>query len=226
MKIPFLLAEEKSLLAELWEYFIDKYFNPDPVYLENFNGGSGRLISMRMIIIGLAVGFCAAAILTLFDKKHLGGLVRKMISENCVGAENAKTLDELGYGRNPSIRGSIKNGSVLKKWVRCVEEDIHRAEIEKKRKEYEENSKHDASAPKFKEVEFKRDPSLHHFYIDEDKKYAAAVKFDSKGTNVVSAILVILISIIICAFLCYVVPDMLTLFDNFVSSFNGNDKYL
>ena len=119
-----------------------------------------------------------------------------------------------------------KNGSVLKKWVRCVEEDIHRAEIEKKRKAYEENSKHDASAPKFKEVEFKRDPSLHHFYIDEDKKYAAAVKFDSKGTNVVSAILVILISIIICAFLCYVVPDMLTLFDNFVSSFNGNDKYL
>ena len=72
----------------------------------------------------------------------------------------------------------------------------------------------------------REDPSLHHFYIDEDKKYAAAVKFDSKGTNVVSAILVILISIIICAFLCYVVPDMLTLFDNFVSSFNGNDKYL
>ena len=226
MKIPFLLSEEKSLLAELWEYFIEKYFNPDPVYLDNFNGGSSRLISMRMILIGITVGFCAAAILTIIDKKHLGGLVRKMLSEECIGSENAKTLDELGYGKNPTVRGSVRKGAVLKRWVRCVEEDIHIAEIKKKRAEYQEKIKENPDAPKFKEVEFKRDPNKHHFYIDEEKKYSAAVKFDSKGTNVVSAILVIVISILICAFLCYIVPDMLTLFDNFVSSFNGNDKYL
>lgn len=226
MKIPFLLAEEKSLIAELWEYLTNKYFNPDPVYLENFNGGSSRILSLRLIIIGITVGFCVASILTLIDKKHLGGLVRHMLSEECIGKENAKTLEELGYSKSASVRGSLKSGTVLKKWVRCVEEDIHREEIEKKRKEYEQQVKDDPKAKKFKEVEFKRDPDSHRFYIDEEKRYSAAIKFDSKGTNVVSAIMVILISVIICALLCYVVPDMLTLFDNFVSGFKGNDKYL
>lgn len=226
MRIPFILAEEKSLIAELWQYFTDKYFNPDAVYLENFKGGSNRILSLRMIIIGITVGFCVAAILTLIDKKHIGGLVRKMLYDECIGKENAKTLYELGYDRNPAVRGSLKNGSVLKRWVRCVEEDEHYASIEQKRKEFEAAYANDKKAPKFKTLEFKRDPDKHHFYIDEEKKYSAAVKFDSKGTNVVSAILVILISIIICAFLCFVVPDMLTLFDNFVSGFKGNDKYL
>lgn len=226
MRIPFILAEEKSLIAELWQYFTDKYFNPDEVYLENFGGGSNRIISLRLILIGLTAGFCVAAILTLIDKKHLGGLVRKMLYDECIGKENAKTLYELGYDRNPAVRGSLKNGSVLKRWVRCVEEDEYYASMEQKRKEYESDYANNEKAPKFKTVEFKRDPDKHHFYIDEEKKYSASVKFDSKGTNVVSAILVIVISIIICAFLCFVVPDMLTLFDNFVSGFKSSDKYL
>lgn len=226
MRIPFVLAEEKSLIAELWQYFTDKYFNPDAVYLENFKGGSNRILSLRLIIIGLTVGFCVAAILTLIDKKHLGGLVRKMLSDECIGKENAKTLYELGYHKNPAIRGSVKKGSVLKRWVKCVEEDEHYEEIAKKREEFEIAHANDKKAPEFKVVEFKRDPDKHHFYIEEEKKYSAAVKFDSKGTNVVSVILVILISIIICAFLCFVVPDMLTLFDNFISGFKNNDKYL
>ena len=219
MKIPFLLAEEKSLIAELWEYFTEKYFNPDPVYLENFGGGSSRIVSLRLIIIGITLGFCVASILTLIDKKHLGGLVRHMLSEDCVGPENAKTLSELGYSKNTAVRGSLKKGSVLRKWVRCVEEDVYREEIEKKRQEYELKARNNPKAKPFKEVEFKRDPNCHHFYIDEEKKYSASIKFDSKGTNVVSAIMVMVISVFICALLCYVVPDMLTLFDNFVSGF-------
>ena len=226
MKIPFLLAEEKSLIAELWEYFTEKYFTPDNVYLENFNGGGSRIISLRLIIIGLTLGFCVASILTLIDKKHLGGLVRHMLSEDCIGPDNAKTLSELGYTKSPTIRGSLKSGTVLKKWVRCVEEDVHKEEIAKKREEYEFEAQHNPKAKPFKEVEFKRDPDRHHFYIDEEKKYSASIKFDSKGTNVVSAIMVMIISVFICALLCYVVPDMLTLFDNFVSGFKGNDKYL
>ena len=226
MKFPFILAEEKSLIGELWQYFTDKYFNPDEVYLENFKGGSNRILSLRMIIIGITIGFCVAAILTLVDKKHIGGLVRKMLNEECISKENAKTLYELGYSKNPGVRGSLKRGSVLKRWVRCVEEDEHNEAIAKKREEFYAAHENDEKTPKFREVEFKRDPDKHHFYIDEEKKYSAAVKFDSKGTNVVSAILVILISIIICAFLCFVVPDMITLFDNFVSGFNNNDKYL
>ena len=226
MRIPFILAEEKSLIAELWQYITDKYFNPDPVYLENFKGGSNRIMSLRLIIIGLTIGFCAAAVLTLIDKKHIGGLVRKMLYDECIGKENAKTLHELGYDKNPAVRGSLKKGSVLKRWVRCVEEDEHNEAIAKKREEFEKAHENDEKMPTFKVVEFKREPDKHHFYIDEEKKYSAEVKFDSKGTNLVSVILVILISILICAFLCFVVPDMITLFDNFVSGFKNNDKYL
>ncbi len=221
MNIPFLLSEEKSLFQELWTYITDKYFNPDRVYLENIDAGTSKLISLRLIIVGITVGFCIAAIMTVVDKKHLGGLVRKMISEECIGKDKSMTLYELGYGKDPTVRGSVKNGSVLKRWVHCVEEEEYILEMQKKREEYEADASNDK--PRFKEIPFKRDPDKHHFYIDEEQRYAAEVKFDAKGANWVSVVLVILISIVICAFLCYIVPDMLTMLDNFISGFRNTD---
>lgn len=218
MKIHFLLSESKSLFEELWEYITDKYFNPQTGNYSTINGGTSRLISLRIIIIGITVGICVAAILTLVDKKHLGGLVRKMLYDECIGKENAKTLYDLGYGKNPTVRGSVKNGSVLKKWVRCVEEDEYYDSLKQKEEEFYKAHEGDKKA-KFVAAPFKRDPSNHHFYIDEEQKYTAAVKFESKGTNIVTAVFVILIAIILCVFLCFIIPEMLQMFDNFLTGF-------
>ncbi len=211
-----ILFSEKGLLKELWDYVIDKYFSPDIPPLENFSLGTGSLVSLQIIIIGLSVGIIIALFSTIFNKRYVGDFIRKLIYEDCFDANRAKTLYELGYHRSPSIRGMIKSGGTLSRWVRCVEEDEFLTVVNKKRAEFDELHKNEPRPPRFKEPEFKRDPGTMHFYLPEEKKYAAEVKFDKIGTNFGVAILMTVFAIVLCSFLCYILPDMLQFLDNFI----------
>lgn len=211
-----ILLSEKGLLGELWEYFVDKYFSPEMPDLQNFTLGTGSLVSLQIIIIGLTIGIIVASFSTIFNKRYVGDFIRKMIYEECFDAKSSKTLYELGYYRSPAIRGMIKSGGTLSRWVRCVEEDEFLTEVNKKRVEFDELHKEDKKKPKFDEPEFKRDVNTMHFYLPEEKKYAAEVKFDKVGANIGGAIIVTLLSIALCAFLCYILPDMLQFLDNFI----------
>lgn len=215
------LAGEKSLIAELWEYFVDKYSIEMP-YLENFKIESNALLSFNLIVIGLTIGIIIASFATLYNKRYIGDFVRKIISEGCLDANTAKTLDQLGYLRNIGIRNVIKSGGTLSRWVRCVEEDEHLAAVEAKRAEFEELHKDDPKPPKFVEPTFKRDCNTMHFYLPEEKKYAAEVKFEKAGANPIAVLLVAIISIILCVFICYMLPDTIKLVDNFISVMKGN----
>lgn len=218
----FCLAKEQTLFEELWGYFVDKYFSIDLPYLENFSIKSGGLVSIRGIIIGIAVGIVIAAACTVYNKRYIGSFVRRVISCRCFDAASAKTLDELGYLKSAGVRGVIKSGGSLSRWVRCTEEDEFFAEIEKKRAEFEEAHKDDAKKPKFVEPEFKRDLNTMHFYIPEEKKYAAEIRFEDKGANFGVLIVVIIAALLLCAFICYFLPDLLKMIDNFISITKGN----
>jgi hypothetical protein len=119
--------------------------------------------------------------------------------------------------RSPGVRNAIKSYGSLSRWIRCVEEDEFFSEIEKKRAEFEEAHKNDVKPPKFVEPEFKRDLDTMHFYIPEERKYAAEVKFEKTGSNWGAFILVTVISLVLCAFVCYILPDIIKMADNFIS---------
>ena len=206
---------EKFKETGFYKFFynvFDIFFNPEKVAYDNINI-SGGIVTLRIIIIGLMFGFCAAAIALLYEKKVIGSFVKKLLSEDCVGKDKAKTLDELGFKKSFAIRSSLRGGSTLKRWVRCVEEDEFYASVDEKRVEFEADHPYE----KFIYPAFKRDCDTMKFYIPSELKYKAAVKFATKGANLVSAIMVIIISIILCAALCALIPDMLKFADNFIT---------
>ncbi len=213
-------TNEKSLFEELWEYFNETYFSPEVPYLDNISLGTGTLVTLETIIIGLTFGLILASFITLYNKRYLGGFIRKLLREDCLAADSAKTLEELGYSKSLGVKNAIRTNGTLSRWVRCVEEDIYNAEMEQKRVEFEEVHRNDPKPPKFKEIEFKRNLKTMHFYIPEEKKYAADIKFDAKGANLGSFILVAVISIALCAFLSYMLPDIVKMIDNFISVMN------
>lgn len=216
------LSTEKSLLQELWEYFVDRYFTLDMPYFQNFTIDTNTLNTLRWLIIGITFGVIFASISTVYNKRYIGDFIRKLLYEECFDAERAKTLYDLGYLKNPGVRGSIKSGGSLSRWVRCVEEDEFLAEQEKKRAEFESIHAGDPQKPKFKEIEFKRDCNTMHFYLPEEKKYAAEIKFDDTGISIRSVILTIIVSILLCAFIFYMLPDVIKLVDNFITVMKGN----
>ena len=220
--LAFALAGEKSLIEELWDYF-SEYFTVEMPYLENFKIESNALFSFNLIIIGITIGIVIASISTLYNKRYIGDFVRKIINEGCFDASSAKTLYELGYLRDIGIRNVIKSGGTLSRWVRCVEEDEHLAAVEIKRAEFEEIHKNDQHPPKFTEPIFKRDCNTMHFYIPEEKKYAAEVKFEKAGNSPMAVLLVAVVAVILCIFICYMLPDTIKLVDNFISVMKGGN---
>ena len=141
--LTLMLAKQKGLLEELWDYFNETYFSPEMPYLENFSLGTGTMISLQTIILGLTIGIIVASAGSIYSKRYIGDFVRKIIYEECFDAQSAKTLYDLGYLRSPGVRNAVKSYGTLSRWIRCVEEDEFLAEMEKKRTEFEELHKND-----------------------------------------------------------------------------------
>ena len=215
------LAGEPSLIEELWEYFVDKYFSPELPYMENISFGTGTLLSLRWIIIGIDIGIIFAAACSFYNKRYIGNFIRKLIKTETLDIEHAKTLGELGELKSYGIRHAISSRGTLTRWVRCVEEDEYRKMMEKKRAEFDEAHKNDKKPPRFVAKDFVRDTKTMHFYLPEEMKYSADVKFDAKGTSVGALILVIVCAVVGAGFMSYVLPDMMKMLDNFITVMNN-----
>lgn len=205
--------ESKSLIGELWEYFVDKYFTPHYGDYEHINLGSSSMVSLQTIVFAFFIGINIAAVMSVFDKRVLGDFARTLIRDEALSPDRAKTLMELGYFKNTAIRSSLRSGHTLRRVVKCVEEEEYYASLEQKRQEIE------SAGQKFKSVPFKIDFETAHFYIPEQLKYTAEIKFEKKGTNWLTVAGVFVASLLLMIGVFWIFPDILQMLDNFLSMF-------
>ena len=213
---------EQSFWEELWTAIEESYFSVNTGRYEYININSSSFLSLQIIVIGIFIGIILSTVFISFDKRKLGAFVRHVISEGCLSPESAKTLDELGYLKDVSIRGSLRRSGVLSRVVRCVERDKFYEDMEFMRQKYIEKHGNDKG---FAELEFKIDLQTAHFYIPDEEHYRAEIRFDKKGTGWRSILLVTVISIVAASLVCFLLPDMLQLVDNMIGIFsNGGGK--
>ena len=212
---------QPTLWEEIWEYLYNAWFSPNALYLENINLGTDPMAKVRMIVFGLFVGVVIASFVIVIDKRVLGKFIRKLLSEDCTSPDKAKSLYELGFGVNYTIRNSVRRGTTVRNVVRCVEEEEYIAKAEERRAEYEKKRAEESSLPAFKELEYKVNPDADRFYIPEAKKDAAAMRFEKKGTNWGILSLVIIISAICFLALLFLIPEILKLLDDLLGLWNN-----
>lgn len=218
---------EMPLWKELWQYFYNTYINPTEYY-ENLGADSGTMLSVRLIILGLFIGLSLAAFAAVFNKRVLGDVVRKLIAAEALSPDKALTLGELGYDTNPLIRLAVKKSTSLRRVVKCREEVAFDGETERKRREHEERRKGGEKLPKFKETAYKIDTLSDAFYIPEDMKYMADVKFEKKGTTWLGACLTVVVMAVVFVAVMVALPHIFELLDSFAAGFSssGNDNIL
>lgn len=214
-----------SLLAASFSEWWDSVFSTTEEYEHlGIAGGSGMIPS---IVIGIAVGFLIAACMAIFDRRVLGDFVRQVLSHECFSEESAKTLEELGYHKNSFVRGALKSGVSLRRVVKCVEEESFLLATAKEQAEFEaEHANCDGKKPRFREPKFKMDPSVMHYYIPEDLKYVADVKFEKKGTGVHTLVLTFVLVSALAIALLFLIPDLLQMFDNMLGMFDWRSNVL
>ena len=214
---------EMPLWKELWLYFYDTYYG-NSVYYPNLGVDTTAMTNIKNLILAFCIGLSIAAFGAVYNKRVLGKFVRRILKEECLSPESAKTLSELNTMQNYAIRNAVRKSVNLRRVVKCAEEEEFLAEQEKKREEHEEKRKENPSLPKFKEEKFEIDTENDHFYIPEDMKYMADVKFESKGTTLLGAIIFTVIMIIVFFVAVFFLPDIFELLDSFVGGFSGNSN--
>ena len=124
-------------------------------------------------------GVCCAAFYAFYQKRIVGDLLRALIAAGADCAENAKTLYEIGYGKGVRAalsRRVLKKGSVLRKSVEARGDETPKAE-----------TKHHPDELFVKKT---IDPNIR-YYIPEENRAAAEIRYDGKGTTVSTLLLTV-----------------------------------
>lgn len=214
---------EPTLLEELWEYLEGKYFSVDMGRYEHISIGSGSLVTLQKVVLGICVGIIIAAAMACYDKNMLGAFVRAIVKEQALWPDKAMTVYDLGFARNSAVKASLRSPNKLGKIVHCVEKEAYDAKVAEAREAYiaEHGNEEGFFMPQYR-MDFDND----HFYIPDEEHYRAEVRFDNEGSGWRAFILVCIVAIVSAALICFLLPDMIQLVDNMIGILTENDKIL
>ncbi len=176
------------------------------------------LESLEIVVWGLFIGFVIASLMAVYNKGLIGGFIKALLSNECTSEESAKTISELGYGTDYFVKNALRTNTVLRRFVVRVDYVLPRPEGE-------EAATDETTPEKPPKVERTRggheiiDFETARFYIPEELKYRAEVRYARRGTNVVSLIVTVIILAVAAFGVLYLVPEMVQLLDNFIGTF-------
>ena len=214
MNILFTLTAQSdtTFFEDVWNYLYDVYLRVDGNY-ENLDFSSSPLFSLRLTVLGIFIGTIIACFAMAYHKQVLGGIVRRLISTGSTSKESAKRADELGYKRNFLVKNALCRSVALKRVVKCVGEEKFILDQAQEKEEYEKKINEGAKLPKFKDQEYLVDIETDSFYIPEELRIRAEIKFEKKGSGWLSTVLGIIGLIIIFFLLLLVLPHLLGFVD-------------
>ena len=150
----------------------------------NFKFDAAARTTARNLIFAIAVGIILAAFYMAYQKQVPGAIVRAILRAEAFSEENAKTAEELGLTKNFFIRHELKKNQTLKRLIKRV-----------------------------KTVETEGEDAVVRYYIPEDLKYRAEIRYDKKGNGLFGLIFTIVATVGLCILLIKLLPAILSLFD-------------
>lgn len=214
-----LATSGKSFVEELWDYFVETYLLGSSNY-PNLGLVDNSIISLPIILIGLIIGALCAVVAVGYDSRVIGGFVRSMLMKGAVGRENAVTLYDMELTERSAPGRALRKSAGLRRLIHCVEEEDFYAEQKRLREEYEKKREEDPTLPEFKPAEYTFGED-EHFYIVEDKKITAELKYIKRGAKPWALPIIIVASVIVFFALIIILPYILTLLDQLIGSFKS-----
>ena len=208
---------QNSVIREVLAFLKERYFTVTFPGYENLSLGANANATAETLVFAFAVGMILAAGVSAFSKTRLGKFVRIFLREEIHSPEKAKTLMELGVFRDTTLRRELTRGVNLRRVIRCREEEEHRQQQAERRAAYEEAHKEEPNAPAFTEEPFRMDFLTAHFYIPEELRYRADVRYTVRGSGWGPFLITAAAIVVLSAVACFFLPDILQLIDNIIS---------
>ena len=191
---------QNSTLGELVAYFKETYFTIHFGAYDNFSVTERTTETVNTVIPALVWGIIIAAIATFYSRRVVGSFVRTLCEIEAFSPQKGVTLFDTGLFRSTVVRRELSKSAFLRKVVFCREEQAFLLE-----------KGNDASY----KIDFTRD----HFYIPEDLKYRAEIRYSTKGSTWLYVVLTVILVPVVVGLLCRFMPDILQAVDSLITFF-------
>lgn len=148
---------------------------------------------LNLVIWSVYIGFMLAMLLYYYQKKVVGGFVRDVVRKGALSSENAMTLAELGYQRKFLIRRELSKHGALRKMVWEVDDNYRTGE----------------DGILYSAREKSLDLNLGRFYISEERRIQAELRYDNKGSDIFALIISAVVFFALAVLACIWLPDVL-----------------
>ena len=133
-------------------------FSLEPRVYENFTLDAATANTIGSFVIALGLGIIVAALYNYYIHRVPGAVIRALLAAGAFSPESAKTPAELGLLDKPIALWELTRGNSLAKLIRFVSDEQNELGV------------------------CLQTPSTR-YYIPEELKYRAEVRFDKKGRN-------------------------------------------
>ena len=184
-------------------------------------------VSVRLIVWAMFAGFVVASLMAVYNKRVLGGFVKSILANGCTSPDTAKTIIDLGYGTDWFIKNALRKDTVLRRFVTRVKDEADVADVANEADVADKAEKTDAEGDGESPPQpVKKAQSRHEqidfmtarFYIPEELKYRAEVRYAGRGTDFTSFLICIIIFAVAAFAAIVVIPDLIILIDNFLGT--------
>ncbi len=195
-------------------------------WLSKLNTGN---MTLELVLAGLFVGVSIAILVSLYNKKVPGKLVRRLLRRSACSPDTALSLRELEYkGSCRMIAFSLRRGGTLRRIVRVVgdDEEAPAPDTTEKTDGDATEKKTAAKAAKKPSGRAARGADKLNIleaklYIPKDKKVKAEALYPSRRGSLVGAVIAIAAFGAALIGVYYAVPELLQLIENFVNIISG-----
>ena len=211
-----MIFKNATLSLKSFFVYIDRvFFTPELGEYEHIRLDA---FTFKWAVLGIYFGLIIASLVAFYNRVVLGALPRAVHAAGCFSRDDAKTLSELGCKKNIFLSFSLRHGSLLRRQVRCVEEENWN----------EENAKNPSGRSRFAdfwlpEKRYKIDLEKDRFYIPEEKKYAVEARFAKKGNGILPLIITVVGGIVAVALIFEFAPMLFEFIDGVIAGFNQNN---
>lgn len=152
-----------------------------------------RFDGLNLVIWAVYIGFMLACILYYYQKKVMGKFVRLVISKGASSPDSALTLSELGYDKDKLIRRELQKSSALRKMVWEIDDNYRTGE----------------DGILFCAREKSLDLNIGRFYVPEERRIQAEIRYDDKGTDIFALIISAVVMFAAAVAACIWLPDII-----------------
>ena len=191
---------QNSTLGELVAYFKETYFTIHFGAYDNFSVTERTTETVNTVIPALVWGIIIAAIATFYSRRVVGSFVRTLCEKEAFSPQKGVTLFDTGLFRSTVVRRELSKSAFLRKVVFCREEQAFLFE-------------------KGNDAPYKIDFTRDHFYIPEDLKYRAEIRYSTKGSTWLYVVLTVILVPVVVGLLCRFMPNILQAVDSLITFF-------